>query len=1052
MINPFPGLRSFQMDEEYLFFGRETHIDELLKRLRNHRFLAILGSSGCGKSSLIRSGLVPALFLGGMAHAGSRWRIMIMRPGGNPIGNMAAKLLHPEVLGPVPEDMVHRKKVMYEATLLRGSRGLVEIVEHAQIDERFLIVVDQFEELFRFHRKNQEEALAFTRLLTEAVHVEHPQIYVVITMRSDYLHNCAELHGLAEAVNAGAYLVPRLTRKQLEATITGPVKVAGGEITPRLVIRLLNDMEDNSDQLPLLQHALMRTWDYWAESSPTESPLDLEHYQAVGTMNHALRRHANKTFEELPDKRSQVVAKRVLEALTVLEKDGRWVRRPNTVAAIADFAGASVAEVKQVAECFRKPGRCFLMPGVDVELDRDTVLDISHESLMRIWKELREWVLEEAESAGMFNRIADATELYEAGEAGTWRDPELGLALEWKKRRHPTPEWAAWYRPGFDSVMQFLEDSCREKEKEERETVLMRRRVRLRTIAFVTLPLVVAVILVFTLILALTTKTYEQNSKANERKAMAIYQDNLKLNGEVKSLKSTLKGEQQKWIIEKDKLQKDFWKEQREIFKKTEDQAAVIEKVEKELKKTKNQLARTERDLGFALDKNTALKTNLDQLTDERDNLRTVEDKTQPYTVTPEESEALTLRERLQVDVGLELAASVPSDRSGNRYRPGMTALAAWQLGRKDNDPNTHFALRRALRFALEKLAPRQAVQTFTGHNAPVSALALTEIETIQENGQLNGKLVSGDLEGSVRILNLARNSGGQSLKRGNQKINALAFSHYGSRLAVGSNRDLQLWSLEQLNIPIRSISYRRGITALQFDEDGNTLFSAGPDVVSRWQFELQQSNPEAWKSETQGSRLLGLTRDDELMIADINGRQARVQVISKPDIPPVDITLDQTITRATLDAVEGKLLTGLADGRILVWDLTNTRRPETIIQGNGNPVEAMVLHSAERLFAAADGNGSNRLFLMTNDDVEPITLASHQGPVLALALSPDGNFLISGGDDRKVHLQPIGPDTLAILLRGHVKRNHTLKEWRSLVGGKVAYRKICPDLPTPIP
>ena len=98
-LNPFPGLRPFEPDEDYLFFGRERQTDELLRKLRTTRFLSILGRSGSGKSSLVRSGLIPALFGGAMTRAGSAWRVAIMRPGEDPLGNLAAALINHDVLG-----------------------------------------------------------------------------------------------------------------------------------------------------------------------------------------------------------------------------------------------------------------------------------------------------------------------------------------------------------------------------------------------------------------------------------------------------------------------------------------------------------------------------------------------------------------------------------------------------------------------------------------------------------------------------------------------------------------------------------------------------------------------------------------------------------------------------------------------------------------------------------------------------------------------------------------------------------------------------------------
>ncbi|NIM10545.1 MAG: AAA family ATPase [Candidatus Aminicenantes bacterium] len=182
-IHPFPGLRPFEEEEEHLFFGREKPVIELLSRLRTSRFVAVIGTSGSGKSSLIKAGLLPSLYRGFMAQAGSSWRVAVFRPGDNPIHNLAHALGNNLLLyqGSVensdddPEqDEMWRK--MMETTLRRSNRGLIEIVKEARLPEHenLLIVVDQFEELFRFsklERSYQEEKLdsaAFVNLLLES--------------------------------------------------------------------------------------------------------------------------------------------------------------------------------------------------------------------------------------------------------------------------------------------------------------------------------------------------------------------------------------------------------------------------------------------------------------------------------------------------------------------------------------------------------------------------------------------------------------------------------------------------------------------------------------------------------------------------------------------------------------------------------------------------------------------------------------------------------------------------------------------------------------------
>ena len=177
-LNPFPGLRPFDPDEDHLFFGRETATDELLRRLRRNRLLAVVGSSGSGKSSLVRTGLIPSLHSGFMVQAGSTWRVAILRPGEDPIGNLAAALDRPEVLR-TGDELAGASRMMLEATLRRSPQGLADSVRYAGIGghENVLVLVDQFEELFRFKSVSRradarDEAVAFVTLLLEAAQQE----------------------------------------------------------------------------------------------------------------------------------------------------------------------------------------------------------------------------------------------------------------------------------------------------------------------------------------------------------------------------------------------------------------------------------------------------------------------------------------------------------------------------------------------------------------------------------------------------------------------------------------------------------------------------------------------------------------------------------------------------------------------------------------------------------------------------------------------------------------------------------------------------------------
>lgn len=482
--NPFPGLRPFETEEYRLFFGREGQSDELIARLQRSRFLAVVGTSGSGKSSLIRAGLMPALRGGMMKGAGSGWRIAVMRPGGDPIGNLAAELVKKDVLSEagagLPED---EAEAVIEATLRSGSLGIVNVARQARLSEheKLLVVVDQFEELFRFRAAHEgssvDEASAFVKLLLEATQQRELSIYIVLTMRSDFLGDCAQFQGLPEAINDGQYLIPRMTRDERRFAVTGPVGVTRGKISEPLINRLLNDVGDNPDQLPILQHALMRTWDYWQGHRRDGEPIGIEHYEAIGTMADALSRHADEAFNELPDERSREIAESIFKALSERGADNREIRRPTRLDTLSRIAEASLPEVIAVIDIFRRSGRSFLMPPAGTELHADSVIDISHESLIRNWQRLKKWVNDEATSVRIYRRVVDSAVLHREGSEGLLQEPALSFALDWREKSHPNAAWGQRYHPEFETAMAYLDQSriahekkvAEEKERDRRE-------------------------------------------------------------------------------------------------------------------------------------------------------------------------------------------------------------------------------------------------------------------------------------------------------------------------------------------------------------------------------------------------------------------------------------------------------------------------------------------------------------------------------------------------------------------------------------------------------
>ncbi len=479
---PYPGLRSYKRDETDIFFGREEHTDILIKHLKDTHFLAVVGPSGCGKSSLVRTGLLAALETGFMASAGGSWRIAELRPGNCPFARLAeAFLVDGLMLDNNTATIEFTQSIaLLQASLRRGPHSVHELLAATPLPDNttLLLLIDQFEEIFRYYQHgDKNEAAAFVKLLLTSS--THPAVYVVITMRSDFIGDGATFYGLPEAINQGLFLTPRLTRTQLREAIELPAAVFGGEVEANLVNHLLNEVGTDPDKLPQLQHALMRIWQLAHFENPNRAILTLTHYKQIGGLENALSQHADKAYAELEPEQQQI-AEILFRSLSERSQKYRDTRRPVELSEVAKLANVSWQQVATCTEVFRKAGRSFLMPPLDQALTPDTVLDISHESLIQRWHRLKKWTGAEAKSANMYHRLEETALLNAKGKAELWKGLDLENALDWLRRENPTPIWAKRYGKNedqyFDQSMRFLTQSEKRQQHEKQEKEATRQR------------------------------------------------------------------------------------------------------------------------------------------------------------------------------------------------------------------------------------------------------------------------------------------------------------------------------------------------------------------------------------------------------------------------------------------------------------------------------------------------------------------------------------------------------------------------------------------------
>jgi len=210
------------------------------------------------------------------------------------------------------------------------------------------------QELFRYKSSRKDlstynESEAFVKLLVNANKTKDVPIYIVLTMRSDFIGECSQFHELTELINDSNYLVPQMTREDFRMAVEGPVAVGGAEIEPQLVQSLLNEVGDNPDQLPILQHALMRTWDYWTEHSDTNLPISISDYEAIGKMEKALSEHANEAYDELSES-EKWICESMFKTITEKGNDNRGIRHPTSIRNIASIAQADIEDVIRVVD------------------------------------------------------------------------------------------------------------------------------------------------------------------------------------------------------------------------------------------------------------------------------------------------------------------------------------------------------------------------------------------------------------------------------------------------------------------------------------------------------------------------------------------------------------------------------------------------------------------------------------------------------------------------------------------------------------------------------
>ncbi|MFM7104178.1 MAG: ATP-binding protein, partial [Flavobacteriales bacterium] len=520
IICPYPGLRPFREDESIFLRGRDEHVEQITRQLEQKKFLMLTGASGDGKSSLVYAGLIPNARAGFFKAKFNNWQVVDFRPERAPLQNLEDALAA-RFSGDVRERFRRELKFgfsslidIYTESPHYIDKSAPEFLALPETEQRkairrgsnLLILVDQFEEFFTnpenyYEGKSSSDAQLVVSMLLETCRIATERdlpVYVVCTMRSDYIGQCASFRGLPEAIGHSQFFVPRLKRKEIYQVIEEPAQLNGNKISKRLVEMLLHQMGEGIDQLPVLQHALNQIWN---EAGKGAEEMDLIHFARVGgvdatylpeadkesfsewkaalpehrrpffenpNLDNVLDRHANDLYHEahayflerhpghaLTHDQAREIIETAFRSLTKIDAS-RSVRNRMTLHEIVHLLHQpqlGLAEVSGVLEIFRLPGNTFLQPfyeaGEASPQDQAAwVMDITHESLIRNWGKLIEWShAEEQDHQTWLDFAKQLNRWVDNGKTSGYLLPigPLNFFEGWFEKKQPNEYWLMKY-------------------------------------------------------------------------------------------------------------------------------------------------------------------------------------------------------------------------------------------------------------------------------------------------------------------------------------------------------------------------------------------------------------------------------------------------------------------------------------------------------------------------------------------------------------------------------------------------------------------------------
>lgn len=441
--NPYKGLRAFQEADSVDFFGRESLVSQLIERLDEggdtNTFLAVIGPSGSGKSSVIKAGVIPRLRQGALPGS-QEWFVVEMVPGIDPFEEMEAALLRIAVNPPVS---LLEQLTQDERGLLRAAKRVLP-----DDDTELILFIDQFEELFTLVEEEDNRQLFMDSLRVVATE-PRSRVRVIVTLRADFYDRPLNYVEFGDLLRRRTEIVLPLSSEELESAIAGPARRVGMVLEPGLVTAIVSDVAEQPGALPLLQYALTELFE-----RRDGHTLTLKAYEEIGRTLGALARRADELYEGLGAEGQQMTRQLFLRLVNLGE--GTEDTRRRVLQSELLTVGDDPQVIADVVEAF---GRYRLLTFDHDPGTRSATVEVAHEALIRQWKRLREWLLESREDLRTQRRVALGAEEWMNAK----REPSF---LARGSRLNQLEEWMSSTQLALTDVERaYLEASLAERER-----------------------------------------------------------------------------------------------------------------------------------------------------------------------------------------------------------------------------------------------------------------------------------------------------------------------------------------------------------------------------------------------------------------------------------------------------------------------------------------------------------------------------------------------------------------------------------------------------------